>query len=265
MGRSCSALQGLLRYAVLTASTVGPGTVVLCSKAGADYREKLLWCVLVSSVVAGSLQEGAGRLSVLTDYTLGSTLRLFDDFGGRVAARHAFAVTYGCGCLAYQANNFSGTMAAFELVISNSALRYTINLAMGPLVVGVISAGSTDRVSMLMSLAVLAMLACFIGAICLIGVDPGIASGIVPNLPEGSSKMVLGLIGTTSIHANLILGSSLAIGSSLREMRRGIVFASALTMAVSVRRRADAFFSWPLGLGNLLYVANPFFISSSFG
>jgi|TARA_B100000524_G_scaffold271153_1_gene149473 Mn2+/Fe2+ NRAMP family transporter len=239
MGRSCSALQDLLRYSVLTASTVGPGTIVLCSKAGADYREQLLWCVLISSIVAASLQEGAGRLSVLTDHTLGSVVRKLGDRGWSVAARYAFAVTYGLGCLAYQANNFSGTMAAFELVISNSVLRYTVNLAMGPLVVGLICAGSTDQISMLMSLAVLAMLMCFIGAICLTGVDPGIASGTVPYLPEGSSKIALGLIGTTSIHANLILGSSLAIGGSLRTMRRGIIFASALTAAVSARRKRE--------------------------
>ena len=32
----------------------------LCSKAGADFKTSLLWCVLVASVVAFVLQEGAG-------------------------------------------------------------------------------------------------------------------------------------------------------------------------------------------------------------
>ena len=32
----------------------------LCSKAGADFKTSLLWCVLVASVVAFVLQEGGG-------------------------------------------------------------------------------------------------------------------------------------------------------------------------------------------------------------
>ena len=58
-------VKSLLVFTILTASTIGPGTVAMCSKAGADFKTALLWCVLVASVVAFVLQEGAGRLTLV--------------------------------------------------------------------------------------------------------------------------------------------------------------------------------------------------------
>ena len=52
----------LLRWSVLAASTIGPGTVIVCSKAGADYALTLLWALVLASFVAYALQEGAARL-----------------------------------------------------------------------------------------------------------------------------------------------------------------------------------------------------------
>ena len=60
-------VKSLLVFTILTASTIGPGTVAMCSKAGADFKTALLWCVLVASVVAFVLQEGAGRLTLVGD------------------------------------------------------------------------------------------------------------------------------------------------------------------------------------------------------
>ena len=37
------------------------GTVIMCSKAGAEYQLQLLWALSFASVVAFTLQEGAER------------------------------------------------------------------------------------------------------------------------------------------------------------------------------------------------------------
>ena len=50
---------GLLVWTVLTASTIGPGTVIVCSKAGSDFGLALLWTLLAASFVAFTLQEAA--------------------------------------------------------------------------------------------------------------------------------------------------------------------------------------------------------------
>ena len=104
----------LLRWSVLAASTIGPGTVIVCSKAGYNYGLRLLWPLVLASGVAyrrraelgetkpvraGSagaalvptlenrtrthviasrryaLQEGAARLSIADRTTLGGAMR----------------------------------------------------------------------------------------------------------------------------------------------------------------------------------------------
>ena len=52
MSTRCASLRALLVWTVLTASTIGPGTVTMCSKAGADYGATLVWAVLISAAIA---------------------------------------------------------------------------------------------------------------------------------------------------------------------------------------------------------------------
>ena len=47
----------------------------------------------------------------------------------------------------------------------------------------------------------------------------------VPGIPDGSTVLVLGLVGTTVVPYNLFLGSALARGSGLAEMRWGLAVA----------------------------------------
>ena len=70
-----SIIRDLLVWTVLTASTIGPGTVTMCSKAGADYGALLFWCVIVAAIVAWVMQEGTGRLTIASGLTLGEAVR----------------------------------------------------------------------------------------------------------------------------------------------------------------------------------------------
>ena len=64
-------LRSLLVYSVLTASTIGPGTVAMCAKSGSEYDTALLWCVLVAAAVAWVMQQGSARLTLVSERTLG--------------------------------------------------------------------------------------------------------------------------------------------------------------------------------------------------
>ena len=55
----------LLHFSMLAASTIGPGTVVVCSKSGADFGLDLVWALVLASFVAYVLQEGSARLARL--------------------------------------------------------------------------------------------------------------------------------------------------------------------------------------------------------
>ena len=68
-------IRGLLVWTILTASTIGPGTVAMCSKAGSDFGNALLWCVVVASATAMVMQEASARLTIHADLTLGQALR----------------------------------------------------------------------------------------------------------------------------------------------------------------------------------------------
>ena len=46
--RACAEAQSLLKWSMLAACTVGPGTVVVCAKAGADFDLQLLWALCVA-------------------------------------------------------------------------------------------------------------------------------------------------------------------------------------------------------------------------
>ena len=116
-------IRGLLVWTILTASTIGPGTVAMCSKAGADFKTALLWCVLVASVVAWVLQEGAGRLTLLGGRSLGEAVRFMSPGGCAARVRQALAVFVVVGGFAYECNNFSGTMDAVRLVVPDPAAR----------------------------------------------------------------------------------------------------------------------------------------------
>ena len=47
----------LLKWSMLAACTIGPGTVVVCSKSGADYQLQLQWTLVAASFVAFVLQK----------------------------------------------------------------------------------------------------------------------------------------------------------------------------------------------------------------
>ncbi|KAH8048681.1 hypothetical protein JL720_15797 [Aureococcus anophagefferens] len=103
----------LLRWSVLAASTIGPGTVIVCSKAGADYALTLLWALVLASFVAYALQEGAARLSLLGRTTLGRAMRTM--WGGGADATPA-----SCG----QAPDAGGSLGA-----AVSGMRRGVTLA----------------------------------------------------------------------------------------------------------------------------------------
>ena len=53
----------LLRWSMLAATTVGPGTVVTCSRAGAEHGLDLIWALVFATLLAFTLQ---GKIDVMS-------------------------------------------------------------------------------------------------------------------------------------------------------------------------------------------------------
>ena len=65
----------LLYWTMLAACTVGPGTVVTCARAGAEFELHLVWVLIFASLLAYTLQEGTVRLTITSGLSLGQCLR----------------------------------------------------------------------------------------------------------------------------------------------------------------------------------------------
>ena len=85
--RCCEEILSLLKWSMLAACTVGPGTVVVCAKAGADYDLRLMWTLMFASVAAFVMQREAARLSIESGMSFGQAIR--QRFGTAEAATEA--------------------------------------------------------------------------------------------------------------------------------------------------------------------------------
>ena len=65
----------MLYWTMLAACTVGPGTVVTCARAGAEFGLHLIWALVVASLIAFTLQEGTARLTIVSGQSLGQCLK----------------------------------------------------------------------------------------------------------------------------------------------------------------------------------------------
>jgi Mn2+/Fe2+ NRAMP family transporter len=227
-----------LFFSMLAASTVGPGTVIVCSKAGADYDQKLMWTLVAASVVAFAMQEGAARFGIVSGMDLGKAMRLqFANGQSGVVPVTCFALSFGVllGNTAYEANTIVGGMSALYVLYGKTAtLRICVSLVYGVACIATLLIGDIDTISMALGVVVILMVAIFAFAVEEIGVDAeGFFAGFAPSVPSGAGVVVLSLIATTALPFNIFLASSMSDGYTIGRMRRGIGFSTFMAALLS--------------------------------
>ena len=60
---------------MIAAAFIGPGTVTVCSIAGAQYGPVLLWALLFSTLATAVLQESSARLGLVTQRGLAANIK----------------------------------------------------------------------------------------------------------------------------------------------------------------------------------------------
>ncbi len=219
-------LASIFLWSVIAAAFVGPGTVTTAATSGAQFGLSLLWALVFSTTACVVLQEASARLTVTSNRSLGSALRAqypSGPMGLAVTLLVLGAVVVGCA--AYQAGNILGGVAGATLATDLSAKLLTLILG---LAAGVLLWFQPPRVvARLLSIIVAVMGIAFL--VTAWRLHPPIADlfrgSLVPALPPGSGLLVLGLLGTTVVPYNLFLGSALAHGESLRDMRWSLTIA----------------------------------------
>jgi manganese transport protein len=223
-------IKSLLYWSMLAACTVGPGTVVVCSKSGTDFGLALLWALVVASFVAYTLQEASARLTIVSGKSLGQAMQIRFGPGSDLGASAMFAAVIPASAIgiiigntAYQANCFVGGMAALYVLFDDSvAFRIIVSILFGVSTYGLLVWGDVDSISTGLGVVVLLMTVVFGISAGTIGADAAdIFGGFVPGIPGGAEVLVLSLIGTTAIPFNVFLASSLSKGFTMPEMQVG--------------------------------------------
>ena len=118
---------GSMRYwTMLAACTVGPGTVVTCARAGAEYDLSLIWALVFASTLAYTLQEGTARLTIVSGKSLGQCLQERYKNGAKIYDTALLcwiiAILVFFGNTLYECNNWAG---GIDAVLSLPGLENT--------------------------------------------------------------------------------------------------------------------------------------------
>ncbi len=228
-------LLSVLFWSVIAAAFIGPGTVTAAASAGAGHRYALLWALVFSTVACLVLQEAAARLTVTSGRNLAEALR--DRYPAGLRGTLVLLVVLGAivvGCAAYEAGNILGGVAGATLALETDPRLLT--LACAAVAASLLAAGNPAVVANLLGGLVAVMGGAFF--VTAVGLSPDwgrVAAGAVtPALPTGGALLALALVGTTVVPYNLFLGSGLAEGRRLGEVRFGLTVAVVLGGLISM-------------------------------
>lgn len=203
-------LDNLRKYfgpsTLIAAAFIGPGTVTVCTLAGAEYGYQLLWALLFSTVATIFLQEMSLRIGIVTQEGLGEAIRKHTPPG----CMNVFLVLLVfsaiiVGNAAYEAGNISGAVLGLNVF-------YEFNW--WPLVIGLVAASLlwSNKYklieNLLISLVIIMSICFMITAFALKPNLTEILKGFIPDFNGLNFIIIMALIGTTVVPYNLFLHAS---------------------------------------------------------
>lgn len=215
---------------LVAAAFIGPGTVTVCTLAGAEHGYSLLWALAFSVLATVVLQEMAARLGWATQDGLGTALRRTFTGGWRRIVFFALVLAaVVIGNAAYQAGNIGGAVLGVEAVVAPSAWW---SLVLGAVAFALLFIGRYRILQGILLALVLFMSLSFLATAVILRPDlTAVAAGLVPRRVDSASVLtVVGLIGTTVVPYNLFLHAASVRekwgpDSELGDVRRETVFA----------------------------------------
>ena len=203
---------------LVAAAFIGPGTVTVCTLAGAQHGFVLLWSMVFSVIATIILQEMSARLGVVARLGVAQAIR--QEIKIPVLRTTAIILVMSAilvGNAAYEAGNISGGVLGLETLsgkLQVSIGQFSLNLY--SIIIGVFAflilyKGSYKAIEKTLITLVLVMSFAFV--ITAIMTQPNVAEMlkglVIPSFPEGSPMIIIALIGTTVVPYNLFLHASL--------------------------------------------------------
>ena len=196
---------------LIAAAFIGPGTVTLCTIAGASFGYSLIWAIVLSIFSTIVLQEMSLRIGLITRMNLAEVIRI--NIKSKFINR-LFLILIICSILignaAYEAGNITGASLGISAILNSESINY-IPIFIGLIAFIILYQGNYKILERFLVLLVLIMsISFFITAVM---TKPNIGSlvdgALSPELNSNNLMVVLGLIGTTVVPYNLFLHSSL--------------------------------------------------------
>ena len=203
---------------VIAAAFIGPGTVTMCSLAGAKFGYSLIWALLISVLLTLFIQLTAVRIGISTKKSLSNLIKnQFDNKFLKYSSILLIMSAIFIGNTAYEAGNISGAVMGFELIYGSNLQYSNINvfsLFSGFIALLLIVNGNNRILEKILIMLVLVMSLSFVFTVFVVGIDFGSLFSFSSffYLPPDSILIVAGLIGTTVVPYNIFLHVALVNG-----------------------------------------------------
>ena len=195
---------------MVVAAFVGPGTVLTCASAGANYGYALAWVLVFSVAGAFVLQSLTAGTGILAQQGLGEVFRTATTHPfGRALVFGLVVVGLWVGCAAFETGNLVGAVAGMQTALGLDSGKTGLTLGL-VLIAGVLLTLNLPALTLVFQVLVATMSVLFVATLIVVPVDWGaVLQGLlVPSIPPGSLVNVVALIGTTIVTYNLFLHAS---------------------------------------------------------
>lgn len=200
--------------ALVTAAFIGPGTVTVCTVAGAGFGYALLWALVFATLATIVFQEMASRLGTITGRGLGEALQhSFRHSVWRWPLTLLVLVALYAGNAAYEAGNLSGAALGAQSIFGATTTVFRLAVSSTVVIAALmLMRGNHRSIERLLIALVLLMALAFIGTFVASAPEwRALFRGMfIPTLPQGSLITVVALIGTTVVPYNLFLHAAAA-------------------------------------------------------
>jgi len=236
---------------LIAAAFIGPGTVTVCTLAGANFGFSLIWAMVLSIISTLILQEISGRIALLTGSDLSTLLR---DQKGRPVIKllsvGLVLIAIVLGNAAYESGNISGANLGLAFYWEAPAMDFAGlqielgNLILGVMVVLVLLAGNYKMLERILVALVILMSSAFLIAAALTKPDISrLLEGFIPRWKVEEIPTLVALIGTTVVPYNLFLYASLVnkqwkketdLSSMRQDISISVILGGVVSMAVLI-------------------------------
>ena len=171
-------VASMLYWTMLAACTVGPGTVVTCARAGAEYGLSLIWALVFASILAYTLQEGTARLTIVSGKSLGQCLRVKYKNSAKIYDTAIICWMVGIsvviGNTLYECNNWAGGIDAILAIPgteNTTGMRVGCCVAYAVVVLALLYWDKTEWLGVFLGIMMIGMVALFLVVVVFMGLD----------------------------------------------------------------------------------------------